>query len=228
MLRAYMACVIANVAFLELGQTRVREAGAIPHIIHLLRQKDKKVQLHATASVQNLTYKNDVNCRLVLEQDGERALNKLLRHKSEDIQQYAAGALSNLQLYQRSKGPDAPQPKQRSQPQQQQPAGWPYGEEERAMPHGSGGMGGVGSASATVSKGSTDGMLGANKCGAGARAGARGRRAGRDRRRRRPRAGGVRGGGASRARPRRCGACSHAPPPPRRPSLARAGTPTSA
>ena len=35
--------------------------------------------------------------------DGERALKKLLQHKSEDVQQFAAGALANLQLYRRAK-----------------------------------------------------------------------------------------------------------------------------
>lgn len=102
LLRAYTACIIANVAFLEVGQKRVMEAGGVPLIVRLLRQRDRKVQLHSSAAVQNLTYKNPLCCAAVLEEGGEKWLNKLLRHKSEDIQQFAAGALANLQLYRRS------------------------------------------------------------------------------------------------------------------------------
>lgn len=101
LLRAYTACIIANVAFLEIGQTRVLDAGGVPLIVRLLKQKDRKVQLHSSAAVQNLTYKNAACCAAVLQEGGEKALNKLLRHKSEDIQQFAAGALANLQLYRR-------------------------------------------------------------------------------------------------------------------------------
>ena len=46
-----------------------------------------KVTLHATAAVQNLTYKNTACCQSVLEHGGEKALKKLLHHKSEDVQQ---------------------------------------------------------------------------------------------------------------------------------------------
>eukprot|EP00304_Pavlova_gyrans_P011443 CAMPEP_0206054874 /NCGR_PEP_ID=MMETSP1466-20131121/39049_1 /ASSEMBLY_ACC=CAM_ASM_001126 /TAXON_ID=44452 /ORGANISM="Pavlova gyrans, Strain CCMP608" /LENGTH=244 /DNA_ID=CAMNT_0053430095 /DNA_START=127 /DNA_END=857 /DNA_ORIENTATION=- len=101
LLRAYTACIIANVAFLEVGQKRVLEAGGVPLIVRLLKQRDRKVQLHSSAAVQNLTYKNPQCCAAVLSEGGEKALNKLLRHKSEDIQQFAAGALANLQLYRR-------------------------------------------------------------------------------------------------------------------------------
>lgn len=101
-LRAYTACIIANVAFLEIGQGRVLEAGGVPLVVRLLKHKDRKVALHSTAAVQNLTYKSAECCAAVLQEGGEKVLNKLLRHKSDDIQQFAAGALANLQLYRRN------------------------------------------------------------------------------------------------------------------------------
>mmetsp|Transcript_31311 Transcript_31311/g.78321 ORF Transcript_31311/g.78321 Transcript_31311/m.78321 type:complete len:377 (-) Transcript_31311:190-1320(-) len=107
LLRAYTACIIANIAFLEIGQRRVLEAGGIPPMVRMLKEKDRKVQLHSSAAVQNLTYKNAPCCEAVLAEGGEKALNKLLRHKSDDIQQFAAGALANLQLYRRQVEIDA-------------------------------------------------------------------------------------------------------------------------
>jgi len=103
LVRAYTACILANIAFLEAGQMKVLDAGGVPPLVALLKSKDdKKVTLHATAAIQNLTYKNTACCQSVLEQGGEKALKKLLQHKSEDVQQFAAGALANLQLYRRA------------------------------------------------------------------------------------------------------------------------------
>ena len=42
-------------------------------------KEDKKVTLHSTAAVQNLTYKNTRCCEKVLENGGEKALKKLLQ-----------------------------------------------------------------------------------------------------------------------------------------------------
>jgi len=103
LVRAYTACILANIAFLEPGQHQVLKAGGVPPLVKLLKGKDdKKVTLHSTAAIQNLTYKNTQCCQAVLEQGGEKALKKLLQHKSEDVQQFAAGALANLQLYRRT------------------------------------------------------------------------------------------------------------------------------
>ena len=44
---------------------------------------------------------------------GERALKKLLQHRSEDVQQFAAGALANLQLYRRA-ADEVPRPPART------------------------------------------------------------------------------------------------------------------
>ena len=98
----YTACILANIAFLEPGQQKVLDANGIPPLVRLLKGKeDKKVTLHSTAAVQNLTYKNTACCQEVIENGGEKALKKLLQHKSDDVQQFAAGALANLQLYRR-------------------------------------------------------------------------------------------------------------------------------
>jgi len=103
LVRAYTACILANIAFLEPGQVQVLRAGGVPPLVALIKAKeDKKVTLHSTAAIQNLTYKNTQCCQAVLEQGGEKALKKLLQHKSEDVQQFAAGALANLQLYRRT------------------------------------------------------------------------------------------------------------------------------
>jgi hypothetical protein len=57
--RAYTACILANVAFLETGQLKVLEAHGVAPLVRLLKSKDdKKVTLHSTAAIQNLTYKN--------------------------------------------------------------------------------------------------------------------------------------------------------------------------
>ena len=80
LVRAYTACILANIAFLEPGQQKVLEAGGVPPLVAMLKSKeDKKVTLHSTAAVQNLTYKNTACCQEVLEEGGERALKKLLQ-----------------------------------------------------------------------------------------------------------------------------------------------------
>ena len=80
LVRAYTACILANIAFLEPGQQKVLDAGGIPPLVAMLKDRnDKKVTLHSTAAVQNLTYKNTYCCQEVLEQGGERALKKLLQ-----------------------------------------------------------------------------------------------------------------------------------------------------
>jgi len=103
LVRAYTACILANIAFLEPGQKRVLDAGGVGPLMRLLKQKkeDTKVTLHSTAAIQNLTYKNTACCSEVLDNGGEKALKSLLSHKKEDVQQFAAGALANLQLYKR-------------------------------------------------------------------------------------------------------------------------------
>ena len=59
LVRAYTACILANIAFLEPGQREVLDAGGVPPLVRLLKSKeDTKVTLHSTAAVQNLTYKN--------------------------------------------------------------------------------------------------------------------------------------------------------------------------
>ena len=109
LVRAYTACILANIAFLEPGQQRVLEGKGIAPLVRLLKGKeDKKVTLHSTAAVQNLTYKNTACCQEVIDHGGEKALKKLLQHKSDDVQQFAAGALANLQLYRRKADDDAP------------------------------------------------------------------------------------------------------------------------
>lgn len=109
LVRAYTACILANIAFLEPGQQRVLEGKGIAPLVRLLKGKeDKKVTLHSTAAVQNLTYKNTACCQEVIDHGGEKALKKLLQHKSDDVQQFAAGALANLQLYRRKADDDPP------------------------------------------------------------------------------------------------------------------------
>ena len=111
--RAYTACILANIAFLEAGQFKVLHASGIAPLMKLLKQKkeDTKVTLHSTAAIQNLTYKNTECCAEVLDHQGEKALKNLLTHKKEDVQQFAAGALANLQLYKRKDEPVEAKPK---------------------------------------------------------------------------------------------------------------------
>jgi len=147
LVKAYTACILANIAFLAPGQDKVLAADGVRPLVQLLKGKDsdKKITLHSTAAVQNLTYKNTTCCQQVLECGGEGALKKLLKvprapqhhcftpcvahqavfvaqhggtslpnlvlvrsdrpqHKSDDVQQFAAGALANLQLYRGSPG----------------------------------------------------------------------------------------------------------------------------
>lgn len=74
LVRAYTACILANIAFLTEGQENVLAAGGVTPLVALLKTKDeKKVTLHATAAIQNLTYKNTQCCLSVLEQGGEKA-----------------------------------------------------------------------------------------------------------------------------------------------------------
>ena len=74
LVRAYTACILANIAFLTEGQERVLGAGGVTPLVALLKTKDeKKVTLHATAAIQNMTYKNTQCCLSVLEQGGEKA-----------------------------------------------------------------------------------------------------------------------------------------------------------
>ena len=40
--RAYTACIIANVAFLEVGQRKVLDAQGVPPLVRLLKTKDNK------------------------------------------------------------------------------------------------------------------------------------------------------------------------------------------
>ena len=187
-MRAYTACILANIAFLEPGQEQVLRANGVRPLVQMLKSKeDKKVTLHSTAAVQNLTYKNTACCEDVVREGGEKALKKLLQvseprclhspfacspahrswsdvclalsascggtepfrarafltscvllsrvaltgttacltnqkmhphllphaspprhtqHKSEDVQQFAAGALANLQLYRKKQRDD--------------------------------------------------------------------------------------------------------------------------
>ena len=113
LVRAYTACILANIAFLEPGQQQVLEARGIAPLMLLLKTKkeDTKVTLHSTAAIQNLTYKNTACCSEVIECGGEKALKNLLQHKKEDVQQFAAGALANLQLYKRKEEASEPLPK---------------------------------------------------------------------------------------------------------------------
>ena len=79
-MRAYTACILANIAFLEPGQEQVLRAGGVRPLVHMLKSKeDKKVTLHSTAAVQNLTYKNTACCEDVVREGGEKALKKLLQ-----------------------------------------------------------------------------------------------------------------------------------------------------
>jgi len=104
LVRAYAACILANIAFLEAGQRQVLHAQGVSPLLRLLKTKDnKKVTLHSTAAIQNITYKNAECCAAVLEKGGERSLKKLLQHRSDEVQQFAAGALANLQLYRQNR-----------------------------------------------------------------------------------------------------------------------------
>ena len=63
LVRAYAACILANIAFLEAGQKQVLDAQGVAPLVRLLKTKDnKKVTLHSTAAVQNITYKNAECC----------------------------------------------------------------------------------------------------------------------------------------------------------------------
>jgi hypothetical protein len=80
LVRAYTACILANIAFLEPGQQKVLTAGGVAPLMRLLKQKkeDTKVTLHSTAAIQNLTYKNTACCSEVLDNGGEKVLKGLL------------------------------------------------------------------------------------------------------------------------------------------------------
>jgi hypothetical protein len=73
LVKAYTACILANIAFLAPGQEKVLEAHGVKPLVKLLKAKDadKKITLHSTAAVQNLTYKNTACCQQVLEEGGE-------------------------------------------------------------------------------------------------------------------------------------------------------------
>ena len=81
LVKAYTACILANIAFLAPGQEKVLEAHGVKPLVKLLKAKDadKKITLHSTAAVQNLTYKNTACCQQVLEEGGESTLKKLLK-----------------------------------------------------------------------------------------------------------------------------------------------------
>lgn len=84
LVKAYTACILANIAFLAPGQDRVLEEDGVRPLVHMLQSKytknqDRKITLHSTAAVQNLTYKNQQCCQQVLEEGGETALKKLLK-----------------------------------------------------------------------------------------------------------------------------------------------------
>jgi hypothetical protein len=72
LVKAYTACILANIAFLAPGQEKVLEAHGVKPLVKLLKAKDadKKITLHSTAAVQNLTYKNTACCQQVLEEGG--------------------------------------------------------------------------------------------------------------------------------------------------------------
>ena len=55
LVRAYSACILANIAFLEPGQLAVLHAGGVAPLMRLIMQKkeDAKVTLHSTAAIQN-------------------------------------------------------------------------------------------------------------------------------------------------------------------------------
>lgn len=80
LVKAYTACILANIAFLADGQETVLEARGVRPLVMMLKEKnDKKITLHSTAAVQNLTYKNERCCQEVIKEGGEKALNKLLK-----------------------------------------------------------------------------------------------------------------------------------------------------
>lgn len=100
LVKAYASCILANIAFIEEGQEAVFNAGGITPLLSLLREhQDTKVKTHATAAIQNLTFKNAACCASVLQARGDKLLKRLLSHSTEDVAQFAAGAIANLQLY---------------------------------------------------------------------------------------------------------------------------------
>lgn len=81
-MKAHTACILANIAFIEPGQEKVLQANGVRPLVRILknaRDQDRKITLHATAAVQNLTYKNTSCCEEVLDEGGESALKKLLK-----------------------------------------------------------------------------------------------------------------------------------------------------
>ena len=67
--RAYSACILANIAFLQQGQVEILHFGGVSQLVRLIsRREDRKVVLHCVAALQNLTYKNSDCCFELLEQ----------------------------------------------------------------------------------------------------------------------------------------------------------------
>ena len=72
--RAYSACILANIAFLQQGQLQILRNGGVPLLVRLIsRREDRKVVLHCVAALQNLTYKNSDCCLELIEQGASHA-----------------------------------------------------------------------------------------------------------------------------------------------------------
>lgn len=120
--RAYSACILANIAFLQQGQMEILGLGGVSMLVRIIsRKEDRKVILHCVAALQNLTYKNADCCVELIDKGdalpsraclrhsrglgcagGEKALKKLLKKSPDEaMHQYAAGAVANLMLYRR-------------------------------------------------------------------------------------------------------------------------------
>ncbi|KAL3894235.1 MAG: hypothetical protein SGPRY_013864 [Prymnesium sp.] len=124
--RAYSACILANIAFLQQGQMEILGLGGVSMLVRIIsRKEDRKVILHCVAALQNLTYKNADCCVELIDKGdalpsraclrhsrglgcagGEKALKKLLKKSPDEaMHQYAAGAVANLMLYRSNHNP---------------------------------------------------------------------------------------------------------------------------
>ena len=61
--------------------------------------EEKKVMIHATAALQNLTYQSTDCCNAIVKNGGLKALKKLTQSKIEDVTNFAKGTLANINLY---------------------------------------------------------------------------------------------------------------------------------
>lgn len=110
---AYVSCVIANLSYTPTGQQAAIRSGAADALLGVLRQYLKAPTSEAdaaavlaalsqtAAALQNLSYEQPALCDTVVAAGGVAVLTQIMSSTlaDESCQEYAAGVLTNLQMY---------------------------------------------------------------------------------------------------------------------------------